>query len=418
MFKSLYRGDNMEYIERSLERKFLEVNKAFKAIMVVGARQVGKSTMLKRFAEKENRTFVSMDDSRLRDLAQRDPVLFFQAYKPPVLIDEVQKAPELFEQIKIICDNSEEKGLFWLTGSQSRKLLKEAGDSLAGRICLLKMYSLSQKEIAGINANDPLDFSFNGLLSRSKAFPANNVVDVFSHIWRGGMPEILQLNAEQTHEYWNSYVDMYLMRDAVDDNGIRDPEGFRKFLRACAAFTGQLLNYNVIAQASGISGATAKDWMKILQTMGIVFLLEPFYANELKRIVKTPKLYFCDTGLCAWLSSWTSRDSLMNGAAAGHYFENYVVGEFLREYAYGKNSANMNFYRDSNQKEIDLVLEQDGILHPVEIKLGSNPDRRNIRAFSLLEKSNKKIGHGGIVCMTENPFPIDAANSLIPANIL
>ena len=147
-------------------------------------------------------------------------------------------------------------------------------------------------------------------------------------------------------------------------------------------------------------------------------MLEPFYANELKRIVKTPKLYFCDTGLCAWLSAWTSRDSLMNGAAAGHYFENYVVGEFLREYAYGKSSANLNFYRDSNQKEIDLVVEQDGVLHPIEIKPGSNPDRRSLKTFSLLEKSNKKIGHGGIVCMTESPFPIDAANSLIPANIL
>ena len=408
----------MEYIKRALERKFLSMSEVFKVVMVVGARQVGKSTMLKHFAEKEGRTIVSMDDPRLRDLAKKDPALFFQVYKPPILIDEVQKAPELFEQIKIICDNSEEKGQFWLTGSQSKRLIKQAGDSLAGRICLLRMYSLSQKEIAGIDVPDPLEFSFDGLRTRSEAFPENNVVDVFSHIWRGGMPELLKLNAEQTHEYWSSYIDMYLMRDAVDDNGITDIEGFRKFLRACAAFNGQLLNYNVIAQASGISGHTAKEWMKILQTMGIVFLLEPFYANELKRLVKTPKLYFCDTGLCAWLSSWTSRDTLMGGAAAGHYFENYVVGEFLREYAYGAEAGNLNFYRDTNQKEIDLVIEQDGILHPVEIKLSSNPDSRAIKAFSILEKSGKPVGSGGIVCMTGEPFPIDAVNALIPANIL
>ena len=408
----------MKYIKRALERKFLSMSEAFKVVMVVGARQVGKSTMLKHFAEQENRTIVSMDDSRLRDLARKDPSLFFQVYKPPILIDEVQKAPELFEQIKIICDNSEEKGQFWLTGSQSKRLIKQAGDSLAGRICLLKMYSLSQKEIAGIDAPDPLEFSLGELKTRAEGFPANNVADVFSHIWRGGMPELLQLNAEQTHEYWSSYIDMYLLRDAVDDNGITDTEGFRKFLRACAAFNGQLLNYNVIAQSSGVSGATAKQWIKILQTMGIIFLLEPFYSNELKRLVKTPKLYFCDTGLCAWLSSWTSRDTLMGGAAAGHYFENYVVAEFLREYAYGAESGSLNFYRDTNQKEIDLIIEQDGILHPVEIKLSSNPDSRAIKAFSILEKSNKKIGSGGIVCMTEDPFPIDAMNSLIPANII
>ncbi|MDD6045750.1 MAG: ATP-binding protein [Clostridia bacterium] len=408
----------MNYIERTLERKFLRMNEAFKAIMVVGARQVGKSTMLKHFAQKQNRTVVSMDDARLRDLAKSDPVLFFQTYRPPILIDEVQKAPELFEQIKIICDNSSEKGLFWLTGSQSKKLMKQAGDSLAGRVCILKMYSLSQKEIAGIQADDPMELSFDSLRRRSEAFTKNNILDVFSHIWRGGMPELLQLDDEQTHEYWNSYVDTYLMRDAVDDNGIADTEGFRKFLRACAGFAGQLLNYNDLAQASGISGVTAKEWLKILQTMGIVFLLEPLHSNELKRLIKTPKLYFCDTGLCAWLSSWTSRDTLMNGAAAGHYFENYVVGEFLRAYAYGTDPANLNFYRDTNQKEIDFVIEQNGILHPLEIKLSSNPDKRDIKVFSALENSGKQLGPGGIVCMTEEPFPINVSNSFIPANII
>lgn len=322
----------MEYINRELERKFMSMSSVFKAVMVVGARQVGKSTMLRHLAEDQNRTYVSMDDSRDRELAERDPKLFFQIYRPPVLIDEVQKAPSLFETIKIMCDQSDERGRFWLTGSQSKKSLKRAGDSLSGRICVLHMYSLSQKEKNSIQTDEP-DFSIQALLERQKKISSNNVVDVFSHIWKGGMPDLLHLDAEQSAAYWNSYIETYLMRDAVDDNGISDTVGFRKFLRACAAFTGQLLNYNDLARSAGVSGVTAKEWIKVLQSMGIIFLLEPYYSNELKRLVKTPKLYFCDTGLCAYLSSWTSRDALMNGAAAGHFYENYVVGEVIRSCA-------------------------------------------------------------------------------------
>ena len=407
----------MNYIKRDLERKFVSMSKAFKAVMLVGARQVGKSTMLRHLAEDDERTYVTLDDMRIRDLARSDPALFFQTYRPPILIDEIQKAPELFEQIKLICDASDERGLFWLTGSQSKKLMKNAGDSLAGRLCVLKLYSLSQRELSGA-ATDEFDFSFDGLCKRAKIFPQNNVLDTFAHIWRGGMPEVQNLDSEQTQEYFSSYIETYLMRDAVDDNGIADTEGFRKLLRACAAFTGQLLNYNDLAAAAGVSGVTAKEWVKVLQSMGIITLLEPYASNELKRLIKTPKLYFCDTGLCAFLSSWTSRDVLMNGAAAGHYYENYVVGEFLRNYAYGAEKATLNFYRDRNQKEIDLVIEQAGTLHPIEIKKSAAPDKSAIRAFSLLENSERPVGRGGIVCMTDAVFPVDAENCLIPSNII
>ena len=208
------------------------------------------------------------------------------------------------------------------------------------------------------------------------------------------------------------------MRDAVDDNGIKDTEGFRKLLRACAAFSGQLLNYSDLAASADVSVATAKEWVKVLQNMGIIFLLEPFFSNELKRMVKTPKLYFCDTGFCAYLSSWTSKETLMNGAAAGHYFENYVVGEFLREYSYGRERANLNFYRDSNQKEIDLIIEENGTLHPIEIKKAAYPDKKAVKAFGVLQKSGRSIGKGGVVCMSEEPFPIDTDNVMIPAWIL
>jgi predicted AAA+ superfamily ATPase len=408
----------MAYIHRSLERKFLKMSSSFKVVMVTGARQVGKSTMLVHLAQNTGRVYVSMDDSDVRELANRDPKLFFQMYQPPVLIDEVQKAPALFEQIKILCDESDERGRFWLTGSQSKKLMKQAGDSLAGRIGVLKMYSLSAKEIEGRPDDIPEEYSLSYLLKRSAGRSENNILDVYTRIWEGGMPDMIAMDAELRGKYWNSYIEAYLMRDAVDDNGIQDTEGFRKLLRACAAFSGELINYNDLGNAAGVSGATAKEWVRILQTMGIIFLLEPYFNNGLKRMIKTPKLYFCDTGLCAYLSSWTSRDTLMNGAASGRYLENYVVAEMLRNSSYGAKKVNLNFYRDTNQKEIDLVMEMDGQLHPFEIKRAASPEKKAIRSFSLLEKSGKDIGAGGIICMAAKPFPIDAENSMIPVNLL
>ena len=271
----------MKYIRRELERKFLAMNAVFKAVMVTGARQVGKSTMLKELAAGEERTYVNLDNSRDRELAKRDPGLFFQVYKPPILIDEAQKAPELFEYIKLLCDESDRTGLFWLTGSESKKLLKEARDSLAGRICILRLYSLSQREKAGKCDLGGMEFSFTALSERAADFPENNLIDVYTHIWEGGMPGTIGMTAEQRMEYYESYIETYLMRDAVDDNGISDTEGFRKVLRACAAFAGNLVNYSDIAQAGNVSVPTAKEWIKVLQSMGIVYLMEPFSNNEL-----------------------------------------------------------------------------------------------------------------------------------------
>lgn len=408
----------MEYINRELERKFLKMNKVFKALLVTGARQVGKSTMLRHLAENTGRTFVSMDDKRNRELARRDPGLFFQTFKTPILIDEVQKAPELFEHIKMICDETNENGLFWLTGSESKKLLKNAGDSLAGRVCILKMYSLSLKEKLGLTSIADIRYTFEDLTEREKLFPAYNINQIYEHIWKGGMPAIQNFDAEQMNSYYSSYIETYLMRDAVDDNGISDTEGFRRVLSACAAFVGNLVNYSDLAMAGGVSVPTAKSWVKVLQTMGIVFLLDTYTNNELKRLVKTPKLYFCDTGLAAYLSMWTSKDVLMNGAASGHYFENYVVGELLRNTAYGESDVNMTYYRDTNQKEIDVVIEENGVLHPIEIKKATNPERKIVKAFDVLNVSGNKLGKGLIICMTDRTFPIDENNYMVPALIL
>jgi predicted AAA+ superfamily ATPase len=374
--------------------------------------------MLRHLAEGQNRTYVSMDDTQLRSLAQAEPRLFLQTYRPPILIDEVQKAPELFEEIKIICDSSDERGQFWLTGSQSKKLVKRAGDSLAGRLCVLKMYSLSAREKLGISPDEDLDFSLPSLLSRKRLFPSNNILTTFDNIWRGGLPDVQGKDEEQLGEYYNSYIETYLMRDAVDDYAITDTEGFRKFLRACAAFSGQLVNYNDLGLSAGVSGVTAKEWVKVLQSMGIVFLLEPYSSNELKRLVKTPKLYFCDTGFCAYLSSWTTRDVLMNGAASGHYYENYVIAELLRHYAYGRNKVNLNFYRDSKMKEIDLIIEEAGILHPVEIKKSASPDKSAVKSFSVLKEGERTVGNGAVFCMSDAVLPITETNYIVPSNII
>lgn len=408
----------MKYVERTLERKFLRMNSFFKAVLVTGARQVGKTTMLRHLADEQNRTYVSMDNMMARALAKSDPVLFFQTYKVPIIIDEIQKAPELFEQIKIICDESEERGLFWLTGSQQYKMMKNIRETLAGRIGILELYSMSKKEVEELSFPNELDFSLPCLLARQPLVKKNDIVDVFEYIWRGGMPDALQADSEQRQEYFNSYIETYLMRDVSEEGGITDTVRFRKFLSACAALVAEQINYKTLAEAAEISQPTAKSWVRLLQGLGIIYLLQPYANNELKRLTKTPKLYFCDTGLCAYLSMWLTRDTLMNGAVSGHYFENYVIIELLKNFSYSPSKANLTYYRDSNAKEIDVFVEENGIIHPLEIKKSANPDRREVRKYELLDKANLERGSGGIVCMCEEVIPIDDKNCFIPANLI
>lgn len=408
----------MKYLQRSLERKFLHMSSFFKAVLVTGARQVGKTTMLKHLAKEQNRTYVSMDHTMARTLAKSDPVLFFQTYKPPIIIDEIQKAPELFEQIKIICDESEERGLFWLTGSQQYQMMKNIRETLAGRIGILELYSLSKNEVEGIAFSNEMDFSLSCLRERQSLTKKNDIIQVFEHIWRGGMPDVIEADAEQRQEYFNSYIETYLMRDIAEEGGITDTVRFHKFMKACAALTTEQLNYKTLADSAEISQPTAKEWLRLLQGLGVVYLLQPYANNELRRLVKTPKLYFCDTGLCAYLSMWLTRDTLMNGAASGHYFENYVVIELLKNFAYAPSGVNLTYYRDANAKEIDVFVEENGIIHPLEIKKSANPDRREVKKYELLDKVKLERGNGGIVCMCEEVIPIDAKNCFIPCNLI
>ena len=407
----------MNYITRELERKFLKLNDFFKVILVTGARQVGKTTMLKHLAES-GRSYVTMDNAMARDLAKTDPVLFFQTYKPPVLIDEVQKAPELFEQIKIICDESEEKGLIWLTGSQQYGMMKKVRETLAGRIGILELYSLSAREKAGLAFDDDLDFSLPALQARQQKRPKNDVVQVFQHIWEGGMPQVQGVDDELRQEYFNSYIDTYLMRDVAEAGGITDAVRFRKFLVGCASLVSEQVNYATLAESADIAPSTAKEWLKVLVGLHIVYLLAPYSNNELKRLSKTPKLYFCDTGLCSYLSMWLTPDTLRNGAASGHYYENYVVMELVKNYAYARSKVNLTYFRDSNAKEIDLFIEENNVIHPLEIKKSASPDRREVKKYKVIDKASLKRGSGGIICMCQEPIPIDADNSFIPSNLI
>lgn len=408
----------MAYITRELERKFLKMNGFFKAILVTGARQVGKTTMLKHLAEGTNRTYVSLDNAMARDLAKSDPILFFQTYKPPILIDEVQKAPELFEQIKIICDETDEKGLIWLTGSQQYGMMKKVSETLAGRIGILELYSLSQREKNGLVFDEELDFSLATLQARQQRVPKNDITKVFEHIWEGGMPQVWGVDEELRGEYFNSYVDTYLMRDVSEAGGITDTVRFRKFLLGCAALVSEQVNYATLAKSADISQPTAKEWLRILEGLHIVYLLEPYSNNALKRLTKTPKLYFCDTGLCAYLSMWLTPDVLRQGAASGHFYENYVVIELVKNYAYARSKSNLTYYRDSNAKEIDVFVEENNTVHPLEIKKSANPDKREVKKYSVLDKAELDRGSGGIVCMCEEPIPIDDKNCFIPSNLI
>jgi len=361
-----------------------------------------------------HRTYVTLDNIAARTLAKSDPVLFFQTYKPPVIIDEVQYAPELFSQIKIICDESEQTGLFWLTGSQKYAMMKNVRETLAGRIGILELYSFSKNEKENIEFDNDLDFSLSCFQERQKIVPKNDVVNIFDHIWTGGMPRLFSADFEQRQEYYNSY----LTRDFAEMGNVTDYWKFGKFLTACTALISQQLNFKTLSDIAEISQPTAKDWVRVLESLGIIYLLQPYANNALKRLTKTPKIYFCDTGLAAYLAMWPTSETLMNGAASGHYFENFVVMELVKHYAYSKTRANISYYRDSNAKEIDIFVEEGNNIHPFKIKKSANPDRREINKFDMIDKSLLTRGYGGIICMCEEVIPIDGENCFIPCNLL
>lgn len=403
----------MNYIVRNMEAVISMVTKEYPVVLVTGPRQVGKTTMLRRLMENTERGYVSLDDLNERTIAKNDPELFLQLHKPPVLIDEVQYAPELFIYIKIYVDEHHEPGAFWLTGSQAFKLMRGMQESLAGRAAILSMTSLSQAEMCGGNT-EPFRVDYQELSLREKEREVLDTRQIFERIYRGSMPAIVSGRNSNSQIFYSSYLSTYLERDVRELSNAIDLLKFFRFLTAAAARCGQMLNISEIAQDADMNQAQAKTWLGILETLGIIFYLHPYSNNLLKRLVKTPKLYFYDTGLVCYLTKWSSPETLENGAMNGAILENYVVSEIAKTYMNCGQTPFLYYYRDKDAKEIDVILEHDGILNPVEIKKTSNPGTELTKVFSLLDKASVPRGKGAVICMKPRLGAIDKDNYYVP----
>lgn len=405
----------MAYINRAMEATFKRMAQEFSVVLLTGPRQVGKTTMLKRLAEAEgvNREYVTLDDITEREMAKNDPKLFLQLHKPPVFIDEVQYAPELFPYIKIYVDEHQQAGDFWLTGSQIFKLMDGVQESLAGRVCLLHMSPLSQAEACGCTS-EPFTVDFERLLMRSKAVAPASIQEVFERIWRGGMPAIVSGVKKEQAAVYSSYISTYIDRDVKEIADRVDSFKFLNFVTVVAALTSQMVNYKTIADAVEISVPTVKNWLNILERLGIIFYLHPYSNNLLKRMVTKPKLYFYDSGLVAYLTKWTYSETLMNGAMSGAILENFVVSEIVKSYQNAGLEPFIYYYRDKDNKEIDIVLERNGTLYPLEVKKTMMPDKRWTNVFGVLDKTSLKRGTGGILCLSDKFTAFDRDNLIIP----
>jgi hypothetical protein len=404
------------YVPRTLESFLKTASKQFPIILVTGARQVGKTTLLKHIG-REDRTYITLDDPLVASLAREDPALFIQRFPPPVLIDEIQYAPELLPHLKMEVDTRRRAGAFWLTGSQQFQLMKGVSESLAGRVGVVHLLGLSRSERTGEAAKTN---PFLPTLVRIQGRPASkaplSLKELYWLIWRGSFPAVVLDEKLDWELFYSSYVQTYLQRDVRDLARVGDELAFLRFLRAAAARTGGLLNLAELARDADVAPNTAKNWLSILQASGIVYLLEPYHTNVTKRLVKTPKLYFLDTGLCAYLTEWSSAETLEAGAMSGAILETWILAELLKGYWHNGKRAPFYYYRDKDRKEIDLLVVQDGTIHPLEFKKTASPGRSDVQHFGLLDKLKMPVGHGGIICLTNESLPLTAGVHSIPVS--
>jgi hypothetical protein len=443
------------YLKRTIENFLQSATDHFPALLVTGPRQVGKTTILRHLSGK-NRTYVTLDDPKLAALAKEEPALFLQRFTPPLLIDEIQYAPELLPYIKMHIDQHHKPGEFWLTGSQPFEMMKGVHESLAGRIGVVKLLGFSLQELQKqTERSEPFLPTSAYLNQRVKTQNDFLLQDIYRIIWRGSFPALwLQSvgdgagNEDGTgygfgpgggageidgtgygdkvphgsgvdHDlFYSSYVQTYLQRDVRDIININNTDRFLKFLRAAAARTGQLLNVAEIARDVGVSPMTATSWLSLLKMSGIIYLLEPYHRNITKRLIKTPKLYFLDTGLCAYLTEWSSPETLEAGAMSGAILETFVVAEILKSYWHHGKQAPLYFYRDKDQKEIDLLIVEDNTIYPVEIKKTAHPDKNSVQHFQVLRHLKTPIGMGGVLCLTSTLLPLTDQTNAIPIGYL
>ena len=406
------------YIKRHAEAAVEKLSGMFGAVLVAGPRQVGKTTMLQKVTQNIN--YVTLDDILIRTAAQEQSGTFFKDNPPPVFIDEIQKAPELFSQIKMYIDREHKKGQFFMCGSQQFQMMKGVSESLSGRIGLLTLLGFSVRERYGIEDDTPFiptDEYFSERKNNIKDIPYD---DVWKMIHRGSMPELCNQPDYDWQMFYAAYVRTYIERDVRDLTEVGDAVKFAKFMTAAAASTGQLVNLASLARDVGISQPTAERWLSILVASNIVYLLKPYANNITKRAIKTPKLYFLDTGLAAYLTRWNTADVLKNGAMAGAFFESFVISEIIKSY-YNKGIVEppLYFYRDKEMNEIDLLIEDGGVLYPLEMKKHADPKRSDMNAFDLLDKiPSVKRGPGGVVCLYDKLITLKGNDKVIPIQYL
>ena len=406
------------YQQRSLEPFIRKVNQQFPVLLLTGPRQVGKTTLLQKL-QTADRRYVTLDDPLLYSLAKEEPALFLQRFEPPVLIDEIQYAPELLPYVKMQVDQTHQAGSFWLTGSQPFHLMQNISESLAGRVGIINLLGLSFRELIGATANDePFLPTPDAIHARLEQAPSLSLKDVYQQIWRGSFPAIALDETIDRDLFYGSYVQTYLQRDIRNLANVGDELAFLRFLRAAAARTSQLLNLADLAKDADISTSTAKHWLSILQTSGIVHLLEPYFSNVTKRLIKTPKLYFLDTGLCAYLTEWSTPETLEAGAMAGPILETWMFTEILKSYWHTGQRAPLYYYRDKDKKEIDLLIIKDNTVYPLEFKKTATPKRQAIRHFTVLDKFPMTVGPGGVICLADIALPLTEQHQIIPISAL
>jgi len=409
----------MGYLSRTLEPRFLEASSQMPVLLLTGPRQIGKTTFLRHLAGSD-RTYVTLDDPLTRELAVADPGLFLQRFKPPILVDEIQYAPGLLPLIKLLVDQDRQPGQVWLTGSQQFHLMKGVSESLAGRVGVLQLQGFSQSERQGTPFLPPFLPTEAGLRPR-QGRPALELGPLFRQVWLGSYPALHQEPAPGRDLFYGSYLQTYLQRDVRDLTQVGNERSFLKFLRACAARTGQLLNLADLCRDADISPPTGKIWLSILVSSGIIHLLEPFHSNLSKRLAKTPKLYMLDTGLAAYLTEWSTPETLEAGAMNGAMLETWVVVEILKSYWHNGRRAPLHFYRDKDQREIDLLIQQDQTLYPIEIKKTAQPGKEAIRHFQALEKlepAGFRTGPGALVCLAPQSLPLSSEVTIVPVGLL
>lgn len=392
---------------REAESIIRSINKTFKVLMVAGPRQVGKTTLLKKL-KPDNMDYVTLDDEVLRKQAKEDPKLFLEEHPAPLLIDEAQYAPELFPYIKINVDNVNDNGRYWITGSQQFHLMKNASESLAGRVGIVNLNSFTYSEITRNEKKNTFE------PSNLKQAPKININDIFEYIYKGGMPNLYSTDGILKDIYFQSYIDTYISRDVKQIMHIGNVESFKKFIVSVASRVGEQLNYTSLALDAGVTVPTAKSWLSILTSSGLVYLLEPYMSSELKRLTHQPKIVFMDMGLACYLSGWQSAKELQMSSSAGHYLESFIVSEILKSYNARGIRPNISYYRDKEKNEIDLIFYKNNKLYPFEIKKTASPNKTMIKNFKILEKTKKEIGTGGIICFYDNLMKLDENNYIIP----